>query len=191
MTNWHVAHRDFFARGDNPFHNSFYGYQRTQLVLPDGSPAIYHGIDVGDCVHVVPLDDDLTTYLVRQKRPNLLRPGMTEVPETWELPGGFVGDREIEVAALEELAQEVGKRALRLTKAGVLYTAPGVSNETDTIYVARQLIDQPDAYRHEATEQDLQVMALPFGEAFDTLRSGREPATAATLAALAMAARTL
>lgn len=102
MPQWSVAGKQVYPKGENPLDNDFYGYQVTELLLPNGQPARYHGIDVGDCVHVVAVEPDETTYLVRQKRPNVMAIGAKEVPETLELPGGFADPAK----SLEDSAQE-------------------------------------------------------------------------------------
>src|SRR5689334_11673674 len=93
---WQVVKEKVYPKGpqrrNNPFRNRFYGYRQTDLVLPDGRPATYHGVLIPNCVHLVAIEDDLTTYLVRQDRPNARRSGSLVVPKTLELPGGFAKD---------------------------------------------------------------------------------------------------
>src|SRR5882757_416607 len=104
MSDWTVTGETVWPKGDNPFGNRFYGYRETNLVLPDGRLATYFGNLVGHCVHAVAVEDDLTTYLVRQSRPNVRAIGQMTVPITLELPGGFADpDLGLEGSAREEV----------------------------------------------------------------------------------------
>jgi ADP-ribose pyrophosphatase len=192
MSKWQIAGEQIYPKGDNPFDNRFFGYRRTDLVLPDGRSATYHGVLVGDIVHAVPIDDDLTTYLIRQHRPNARANGSSDVPCLLELPGGVVEPKlGIEQSLHQELRQEVGKRAKTLTKLGVLHPAIGLSDECDTIFLATGLSSERDIHHNEATEQDLVVVAEPFGVLYDRICNSNEPVSAQTVAAMALAAARL
>ena len=189
MPSWSVRSDQNYPAGTNPFGNRFYGYRSTNLILPDGRQATYHGVVIPDCIHVVAMEDDLTTYLVRQFRPNARANRATDIPQTLELPGGFQKPGlEKCGAANEELKEEIGKSAGSLTVLGTLFPSPGISNETDTVFLGRDLSDCPHTGETEATEQSLTVVAGPFGVLYDRMRQGHEPVAAQTLAAMAMAA---
>lgn len=186
---WQIKSETVYPAGSNPFDNRFYGYRSTDLILPDGRPATYHGVTIPDCLHIVAVEKDLTTYLVRQSRPNARALSGTAIPETLELPGGFKkAGIEMAAAANAELSEEIGKRAGSLTLIGSLYPSPGVSNEVDSIYLGTDLTTVDAPVDVEATEQDMRIVAAPFGELYDSIIRGNQPASAQTLAAMAMAA---
>lgn len=192
MSDWILRREEILPKGENPLGNSFYGYRRADFVLPDGRTATYHGVIIPACVHILAVEDDLTTYLVRQKRPNVRRVGQLVVPETLELPGGF-SDPElgVEASARNELREEVGLTAGRFAQIGILYPSPGISNEEDYIFLGRDLTPIVGGRSHESTEQDLRVVAGPFGKIYDQVIRNQLPVSAQTLAAFAMGARHL
>lgn len=188
MSNWTVSRETILPKGDNPMGNNFYGYRKVDLDLPDGRTATYHGVIPGDCVHVLAVEDDLTTYLVRQKRPNALPAGGRIVPVTLELPGGFARQKlGLETSAREEAREEIGRNIGNLLKIGELYPSTGLSNEVDTIYLGTGLSIAEDVVHSEATEQDLRIVTGKFGELMDDLRRGGQPVSAQALAAFALA----
>jgi len=185
---WSVTGSENFPKGDNPMGNRFYGYRKVDLSLPDGRKATYHGVDVGACVHTVGIDEDETTYFVRQPRPNIWS-GSDPIPYTLELPGGFA-DPELTLiqSARREFAQEVGLRPTRMELLGSVWPSTGTSNEIDTLFLGTEMIPDPDAvFQREATEQDIRIVTMPFGEAYERFTSGQDIVSAQTLSALALA----
>jgi 8-oxo-dGTP pyrophosphatase MutT (NUDIX family) len=192
---WKVVDEELFPKSDNPFDNPFYGYVVTHLDLPGGGNAKYFGIDVGDCVHVVPLEEDGTTYLVQQERPNIRKRtapklGPLAVPTVMELPGGFAkpGIPLIE-SAQRELIEEVGRYATKLIPAGVILPSTGVSNEHDSIFLGLNMGAVDCREPREATEQSMRVIQGPFDEMLDMLLDSEEPISAQTVAGMVRAQR--
>ncbi len=191
MSTWQVTGEKTYPAGSNPMGNDFYGYRQSEILLPDGRKANYHGILVGSCVHVVAVEDDLTTYLVFQHRPNARAVGSSDIPKTTELPGGFVtGGLDAQTAANMELGEEIGKNAGKLELLGTPLAYPGVSDEIDHIYLGSDLSDVSNSGLTEATEQDMAFIAEPFGIAYDKVKRQEYPypVTYQTLAAMGLAA---
>ncbi len=193
---WKILREKVMPRGarrrDNPFRNRFYGYRQTDLELPDGRKATYHGVLIPECVHIVALEDDLTTYLVRQSRPNARQAGSLVIPKTLELPGGFAKEGlTLEAAAQNELAGEIKRYAGTMEKVGVILPSAGISNERDHIFMGTKLTPVVSAEEVEATEQDMRIVSGPFGKLYDSLLQSRSPVSAQTLAAMGMVARRL
>lgn len=185
--NWEITGEEVFDARNNPLDNPFYGYRRTKLRLPDGQRATYHGLIVSDTVHVVAVEDDLTTYLVRQKRPNAMGINQKDIPEVLELPGGFADERyDLAASANRELEEEAGLHASNLEHIGTLYPSVGVSNEKDHIFLGR-LLEPVASPTGEATEQGLQVVSGPFGKLYDELLHSPGTVSAQTVAALSLA----
>jgi hypothetical protein len=188
---WRVTGEEVYPKGNNPLDNHFYGYRKTHLLLPDGRDATYHGLVVPECVHTVAIEDDLTTYAVWQKRPNVRKVGQTDVPKTLELPGGFsTGGLSLAESANKELAEEVGRHATQIERIGSIYPSTGVSNEEDHIFLGTGLEAVRDTY-DEATEQDMRIIAEPFGQLYGKLLRSEIPVSGQTLAAFAMTAARL
>lgn len=195
---WRINNIEEFPKGPNeshnPFGNPFYGYRQVDLTLPGDKPATFFGILVGPCVHSVIFGENDTTYLVRQKRPNALqqaahRAGKLVVPETWELPGGFAKyPDDIERSAREELEEEARGRGLTIRQVGSPYTAPGVSDEVDHIFVVEGFNSDTSAQgSDEATEADMDIMSASFDEIYGLAMSGEIQTSSQTLAGLALA----
>lgn len=187
-----MASERLFPKGRNPFGNNFYGYLARELVLPDGQEATYHGLDIPPCVHIVAIDPDETTYLIRQDRPNVMRLGETIIPQVLELPGGFAkAHTPLPESAQAELNEEISLHAGNLEHIGTLWPSVGVSNEQDHIFLGTDLSPVHVSGELEATEQSLEVMAVNFGQIYDEVRRGHQPASAQMLAALSLAAARL
>lgn len=197
---WYVKGLTRYPKGHNPLGNSFYGYLRVDLTLPNGQPATYHGVDVGPCVHTVAVADDETTFFVRQPRPNTMPAGSLVVPRLLELPGGFAdiknkqGKVNLRASAAAELKTEAAIVTASLTRIGQIHPSPGLSNEVDTVFLGlgARGIDEL-AERAEATEADMEIVVGKFGDLYDQLftEAAKYPVSGQTLAAMAMAARIL
>lgn len=94
-------------------------------------------VEYGVAVVLVPVDDDGRLLMVRQYRHPVGR---------WllELPAGAVDERDASPvdAALRELREETGRRGT-LVRIGGLFLAPGYSDESQHIYVASDLVEDP------------------------------------------------
>ncbi len=191
MANWSVEREKIFPKGDNPFGNHFYGYRELVIGLPDGRKATYNGSIVQACVHVVALESDETTYLVRQSRPNVMAVGARNVPETLELPGGFADPNDLEGSAKSELEEEISRTPGKLKYLGPLFPSVGISNEQDHIYLGTELSPvNLDTSRH-STEQDMMIVEGKFSKLYDQMLNSRLPVSAQTLAAMAKVATQL
>lgn len=186
---WEVTKETAQPKGENVFGNRFYGYREVELRLPDGQPAKYFGVLVGACVHSVVLDDNLNTYLVKQSRPNAMEPGSGIVPVTWELPGGFAKDSQnLEASVREELEQEARGNGHSIRYLGSALTAPGMSDERDSIFLVEGFkSDKLAQGSGEATEQDMGIYVAPFSDIYQEVMSGKIPTSHQTISGLAMA----
>lgn len=102
-----------------------------------------------------------------------------------EIPAGKIDPGEApDVCAARELTEETGFRAERLRKLGAVFTTPGFCNEKIHLYLADRLVT---AYQHLDTDEFLDLVKIPLGEALEMIRNG-EISDAKTLAAFAIAA---
>lgn len=118
-------------------------------------------------VAVVPLHDDATITLVRQYRSSLER-------ELLELPAGtcdVVGEPD-ERTAQRELAEEAGLSASSMTRLATAEVAPGMSDETVTLFLGTGLAEVAHD-RHGVEEQSMTVERLSLADALDMIDGGR------------------
>lgn len=139
---------------DNPWIN----VTEYQVINPSGNPGIYGKIHYKNlAIGVLPLDDDLNTYLVGQYRFVLNQ-------YSWELPegGGPLNTDPLE-SAKRELLEETGLKANNWTELQRMHLSNSVGDEYNIIYLARGL-EQFEA-EPEDTEQ-LIIRKLPLDEVY-------------------------
>src|ERR1700753_3742744 len=129
-----------------------------QVINPSGNPGIYGKVHFKNlAIGVLPLDDEMNTYLVGQYRFPLSQ-------YSWEMPegGGPIGTDPLD-SAKRELLEETGLKADSWTEIQRLHLSNSVSDELAILYLARPL-KQFEAER-EDTEQ-LIIKKIPFEEAY-------------------------
>jgi ADP-ribose pyrophosphatase len=142
----------------NVYDNNWINLTEYQIINPSGNPGIYGKIHFKNvAIGVLPLDNDLNTYLVGQYRFALNQ-------YSWELPegGGPVGTDPL-ASAKRELLEETGLKANTWTVLQRMHLSNSVSDELSIIYIARNL-EQFEA-EPEDTEQ-LQVRKMPFEDVY-------------------------
>lgn len=157
---------------------------RGEFTDPDGSSFVRTFVLSPGAVGVVALRDDVRRHvvLVRQYRPALHR-------TTLEVPAGM-RDMEGEdtlVTAQRELREEVGLEAESWVRLGKHVSAPGISDSSVELYLARTLREVPHD-RHGPEEQHMTVVEIPLDEAIAMVVDGRID-DAKTVIGLLMASR--
>ncbi len=129
-----------------------------KVINPAGKPGIYGKIHYKNrAIGIVPLDDEMNTYLVGQYRFVLNR-------YSWEIPeGGCPEGTDPLDTARRELLEETGLKADRWSVLNHIDLSNSVGDESGFIYLARGL-EQYEA-EPEDTEQ-LIVKKIPFSEAY-------------------------
>lgn len=155
---------------------------RDDLIrFPDGAEALYSVVENPDSAFVVPYFANADTVLVRQWRHawNL---------SSWEVPAGtFDGDEDPLECARRELAEETGLVAARYTSLGVVHGAAFLTGRAH-LFLAENLTESdrnPETY-----EQDMEMLRLPFIEAFHAALEG-QIVHSGSVTALCRAARAL
>ena len=146
------------------YDNKWIGLTEFDVINPSGGKGIYGKVHFKNfAIGVVPLDEDLNTYLVGQFRFSLNA-------YTWEIPegGGPLNVEPLE-SAKRELIEETGLVAREWTQIMHLHLSNSVSDEYGLIFLAREL-SQRQAMPEE-TEQ-LVVKKVPFEEAYQMVESG-------------------
>jgi len=154
---WHItSQREVY---DNPWIN----LTEYQVINPSGKPGIYGKVHFKNiALGVIPLDDELNTYLVGQYRFPLNQ-------YSWEMPegGGPLGTDPL-ASAKRELLEETGLKANLWTELQRIHLSNSVSDELGIIYLARGL-EQFEA-EPEDTEE-LMVHKVPFERVYDMVCS--------------------
>lgn len=134
-----------------------------------------------DSAFIVPYFDNRDTMLVRQWR-------HAWDESSWEVPAGtFNADEDPLECARRELAEETGLVAARYTSLGVVHGAAFLTGSAH-MFLAQGITEaerNPETY-----EQDMEVMRLPFAEAFEAALQG-SIAHSGSVTALSRAARAL
>jgi 8-oxo-dGTP pyrophosphatase MutT (NUDIX family) len=137
-----------------------------QVINPGGGRGIYGKVHFKNtAIGVIPIDEELNTWLVGQFR-------YTLNAWSWEIPegGGPPGQSPLE-AAKRELQEETGLRAHEWTQILKLHTSNSVTDEVGFIYMAENLYQGETNL--EETEADLRVWKLPLSDAIRMAIDGR------------------
>jgi len=146
---------------DNPWIN----LTEYSVINPSGGRGIYGKVHFKNtAIGIVPLDENMNTYLVGQFR-------FTINEYSWEIPegGGLLTEKPV-MAAQRELLEETGLHAATWKKITEMYLSNSVTDEHRIIYVAQGL-SQHEAMPEE-TEQ-LLVKKLPFEEVYTMVMNGK------------------
>ena len=140
---------------------------RSTFEGPDGGRFERHIVHHPGAVAVVPLHDDGTVSLVRQYRVAL-------EDELLELPAGTrdVRGEDEAVTAQRELVEEAGLAAGSIEHLTTFYNAPGISDETITLFLARQLTEC-EHDRQSEEEHAMTVERIALDDALAMVEDGR------------------
>jgi len=153
-----LLHKEVVYRG------KYLSTEKQTVRLPDGSEAHREVVCSPDAAAVLPIDDKGRVYLVRQ-----YRIAISQV--TLEIPAGILdpGEKPIDTAG-RECAEEIGMKPKRLDFLFKYHHAVGFSTGQIAVFLGRDLIPQNDC--HLDTEEFIEVVVLPFGEAYQRALSG-------------------
>ena len=146
------------------YENPWIKITHREVLNPSGGEGIYGVVHFKNiAIGIVPLDDDLNTWLVGQYRYTLNQ-------YSWEIPegGGIIGQPTL-ASAQRELLEETGITAGKWTKILDLHTSNSVTDEFGLAYVAQDL-SFGEAIPEET--EDLVVKKLPFEQAFQMVING-------------------
>ena len=147
------------------YENPWIELTEFQVINPKGGNGVYGKIHYKHlAVGVIPLDENLNTWLVGQYRFPLGQ-------YSWEIPeGGGRMEEDPMDAAKRELMEETGLVAKSWTKILTMHLSNSVSDEFSVIYLARDLEE------HMATPEEteeLLIKKLPFDEVGMMVETGK------------------
>lgn len=149
---------------EEKYNNAWIKVTHFDVVTPTGTKGIYGKVHFKNyAIGIVPLDEEMNTYLVGQYRFPLNQ-------YSWEIPeGGCPLQEEKLAAAQRELLEETGLKAAHWQQILDIHLSNSVSDEAGAIYVATGL-SQHQAIPEETEE--LVIKKLPFEEALSMVKRG-------------------
>ncbi len=146
------------------YDNDWISVSEFDVINPNGGKGIYGKVHFKNrAIGVLPLDENMDTYLVGQYRFPLQA-------YSWEIPeGGGMQSEEPLAAAKRELIEETGLVANEWKQVLVMHLSNSITDEYAVIFLARDL--EQRAPRPEETEK-LVVKKLPFEEAYRMVQKG-------------------
>jgi len=146
------------------YDNNWIGLTEYQVINPGGGKGIYGKVRFKNlAIGILPLDEELNTWLVGQYRFPLDQ-------YSWEIPEGG-GDPSVAPveSAQRELLEETGLVAREWTPIMEMHLSNSVSDEKAILFLARGL-EQREAAPEETEE--LVVRKLPFEEVYQMVEKG-------------------
>jgi 8-oxo-dGTP pyrophosphatase MutT (NUDIX family) len=147
------------------YENQWIRVDEYNVINPSGGEGIYGKVSFkGRAVGILPIDDEMNTWLVGQFR-------YTLDEYSWEIPMGAVPfDETYEEGAKRELKEETGLDCQQLEFLCKIHTSNSVTDEVGMTYLATGL--QEGETEFDDTE-DITVKKLPFTEALAMVVDGR------------------
>jgi 8-oxo-dGTP pyrophosphatase MutT (NUDIX family) len=164
------------------YSNPWIKLEEHEVLTPGGKEGIYGKVLFQNiAAAVIPLDEELNTWLVGQYRYTLQE-------HSWEIPmgGSQLGQNVLE-SAKRELKEETGLMASKWTKIMRVHPSNSVSDEEGFVYLAEDLTLGNTQF--EDTE-DLEIRKMPLAEAIDKVMKG-EITDAISIAGLLKAGKLL
>jgi 8-oxo-dGDP phosphatase len=139
---------------------------RSTFRGPDGGEFERHIVHHPGAVAVVPLHDDDTVTLVRQYRAALEH-------DLLELPAGTrdIAGEDERLTAERELAEEAGLAAATMDHLITFHNAPGISDETISVFLAQHLTEVAHD-RQSEEEHAMTVVRLALDDALEMIEGG-------------------
>lgn len=121
------------------YENPFMRVHEDTAITPTGKDAIYGYCESTEgSAYIVPVGEDGQIHLIEQYRYPLKK-------NYWEIPAGRIPhDEDIAEGARRELVEETGLQAVDMTHVGTLLSAPGITNFTSEVFLARKLTKVSD-----------------------------------------------
>jgi 8-oxo-dGTP pyrophosphatase MutT (NUDIX family) len=145
--------------------NPWINVREDQIINPKGGNGIYGVVSFKNkAIGILPVDEDLNTWLVGQYRYALNE-------YCWEIPmgGGPIGIDILE-SAKRELKEETGLTASKWTNIARIHTSNSVTDEEGFVFLAEGLTQ---GETEEEETEELKVWKLPLKEAIEMVMDNR------------------
>ncbi|MCK5279100.1 MAG: NUDIX hydrolase [Cyclobacteriaceae bacterium] len=154
-----------FKSSKDIYENPWIKVVEDQVIRPNKSEGIYGKIHFKNkAIGIIPLDDELNTWLVGQYRYTLNE-------YSWEIPtGGVPLDENTLDGAKRELKEETGLMAKKWTNLLKIHTSNSVTDEYGYLFLAEDL-SQGEMDWDETEE--LQIKKLPLKKAMNMVMDNR------------------
>ena len=151
-------------RRQQVYDNAWITVHEDQVVNPRGGTGIYGWVQFKNkAIGIVPVDEDLNTWLVGQYRYTLNE-------YSWEIPmGGGPNEQDPLASAQRELKEETGLTAQQWKQVMRIHTSNSVTDEEGFIFLAQELTPGPPEF--DDTE-DLRIRKLPLADALAMVTTG-------------------
>jgi 8-oxo-dGTP pyrophosphatase MutT (NUDIX family) len=152
--------------GEEKYNNPWITVTEYKVINPGGGKGIYGKVHFKNkAIGIIPVDDDLNTWLVGQYRYTLNE-------WAWEIPegGGPINQPPLE-SAKRELQEETGITASKWSQILRLHTSNSVTDEEGFVFLAEGL--EIGENKLEESEADLKVWKLPLREALQMVIDGK------------------
>ncbi len=156
---------EIFLRKKTVYEGRYLRAEEQVFQQPNGKEATREIIAPPDAVGVLPIDQNGQVYLVRQYRPAIQK-------ITLEIPAGVIdkGEKPIETAG-RECREEIGFLPERLDFLFMYYHSVGFSTGKIEVFLGREL--KPFQEQVLDDGEFIEVVVLPFEEAYQQARSGK------------------
>ena len=145
------------------YRNEWMGILEFDVIRPDGGKGIYAYMNCHPAIGIVPVNDEGITWLVGQYR-------FPVEKFLWEIPSGMGEKNESNrETALRELREETGLTGGEILELGSFYTSNSLTDETATIFLARNL--SPGKTDFDVTEK-LTIKKVHISEAMEMIDEG-------------------
>lgn len=146
------------------FENPWISVLEDHVINPGGGENHYGHVHFKNiAVAIVPLDEDMNTWIVGQDR-------YTLGEFSWEIPmGGAPQDEDPLESARRELKEETGLSADRWSQVMKLHTSNSITDEVGYVYIAQELAEG-DASPEET--ENIRIRTLPLSDALDMVLRG-------------------
>ncbi len=153
-----------FIRQLQESRGKFLVFLQDEVMLSNGRKATRDIVMHPGAVAILAVTRDNEVVLVKQYRYPVHE-------ELYEIPAGKLEEGEEPITtARRELQEETGLSAKEWHRLSTFYTAPGFTNETMHLYMARDLEIAP---AKPDFDEEIEVVKVPFADALTMMREGK------------------
>ena len=141
------------TKRERVFTGRVFAAEVLEVLQSDGNNSFREIVKHNGGAAVLPMDDDMNVYIVRQFRSPFSHV-LTEVPA-----GKLEPDEDPLEAAIRELSEETGLVAEKIISLGEIFPSPGFCSEILYLYLATGL---KQGESHPDLGEDLRIQKIPF-----------------------------